>query len=69
MSVGPGRVKLGIRAPSLLESESGEFEFVDAEPIATTVLRPFGLAAGAFVVPEDFDSPLSDEILRSYEEG
>lgn len=30
--------------------------------------RPFGLAAGAFTVPEDFDSPLSDQILSSFEQ-
>lgn len=29
--------------------------------------RPFGLAAGAFTVPEDFDAPLPDEILQSFE--
>jgi prevent-host-death family protein len=29
--------------------------------------RPFGLCAGAFVVPNDFDSPLSDDILRGFE--
>ncbi|GBO51918.1 prevent-host-death protein [Pseudanabaena sp. lw0831] len=30
-------------------------------------LRPFGLCAGEFVVPEDFDAPLSDEILNAFE--
>lgn len=29
--------------------------------------RPFGLAAGAFAVPDDFDAPLPDEILRGFE--
>ncbi len=29
--------------------------------------RPFGLAAGAFAVPADFDVPLPDEILREFE--
>jgi antitoxin (DNA-binding transcriptional repressor) of toxin-antitoxin stability system len=29
--------------------------------------RPFGLAAGTFVVPDDFDDPLPEEILRSFE--
>jgi prevent-host-death family protein len=29
--------------------------------------RPFGLCAGAFVVPDDFDSPLPEEILRGFE--
>ena len=30
-------------------------------------LRPFGLCAGEFVVPEDFDAPLPEEILKSFE--
>ena len=30
--------------------------------------RPFGLATGTFVVPDDFDDPLPDEILRDFEQ-
>jgi len=30
-------------------------------------LRPFGLAAGTFVVPDDFDAPLPDSILSDFE--
>jgi antitoxin (DNA-binding transcriptional repressor) of toxin-antitoxin stability system len=30
-------------------------------------LRPIGLAAGEFVVPDDFDDPLPDEILDQFE--
>jgi antitoxin (DNA-binding transcriptional repressor) of toxin-antitoxin stability system len=29
--------------------------------------RPSGLCAGEFVVPDDFDAPLPDEILREFE--
>ena len=29
--------------------------------------RPSGLAAGAFVVPADFDAPLPDELLKEFE--
>jgi antitoxin (DNA-binding transcriptional repressor) of toxin-antitoxin stability system len=29
--------------------------------------RPFGLCAGAFVVPDDFDAPLPDDVLREFE--
>jgi prevent-host-death family protein len=29
--------------------------------------RPFGLCAGAFTVPDDFDAPLPEEILRGFE--
>ena len=30
-------------------------------------LRPSGLAEGDFVVPDDFDAPLPEEILRDFE--
>lgn len=30
--------------------------------------RPFGLAAGAFVVPDDFDDPLPEQVLRDFEQ-
>jgi antitoxin (DNA-binding transcriptional repressor) of toxin-antitoxin stability system len=30
-------------------------------------LRPIGLARGDFVVPEDFDDPLPDDILAGFE--
>jgi len=29
--------------------------------------RPFGLARGEFVVPDDFDDPLPDEVLVDFE--
>ncbi len=29
--------------------------------------RPFGLCVGAFTVPDDFDSPLHEDVLRSFE--
>ena len=31
------------------------------------IARPFGLAAGSFSVPDDFDSPLPADILREFE--
>lgn len=57
--------------------ESGEpFVVVrDQRPLAevrpmlapATQLRPFGLCAGQFKVPADFDKPLPDEILKEFE--
>ena len=41
-----------------------EIKPVAAGPVP---LRPFGLCAGEFVVPEDFDEPLPDEVLRQFE--
>jgi prevent-host-death family protein len=29
--------------------------------------RPFGLCAGQFTVPEDFDTPLPEDVLREFE--
>ncbi|MBW4482802.1 MAG: type II toxin-antitoxin system Phd/YefM family antitoxin [Tildeniella torsiva UHER 1998/13D] len=31
-------------------------------------LRPFGLCAGEFTVPEDFDTPLPEEQLSAFED-
>ena len=33
-------------------------------PAAQSGPRPFGLCAGAFTVPDDFDAPLPNELLR-----
>lgn len=30
-------------------------------------LRPYGLAQGQFTVPDDFDAPLPDDVLRAFE--
>jgi len=30
-------------------------------------IRPFGLCAGEFTVPEDFDAPLPEDILHVFE--
>lgn len=32
-----------------------------------TQLRPYGLCAGEFEVPDDFDDPLPSEILKTFE--
>lgn len=29
---------------------------------------PFGLCAGELTIPDDFDAPLPEEIMRSFEE-
>jgi antitoxin (DNA-binding transcriptional repressor) of toxin-antitoxin stability system len=30
-------------------------------------VRPFGLCAGEFIVPDDFDAPLPEDILNAFE--
>ena len=48
---------------TLLEGieNDGESQAVDRQP------RPFGLCAGEFAVPDDFDDPLPKEILKEFE--
>jgi hypothetical protein len=41
--------------------------FLDEE-INLKQMRPFGLSKGDFVVPEDFDAPLPEEILAGFED-
>jgi hypothetical protein len=53
------------------ETKSGvEFE-VEVKVLARgengTEKRPYGLAKGEFVVPDDFDAPLPDEVLAEFE--
>jgi antitoxin (DNA-binding transcriptional repressor) of toxin-antitoxin stability system len=54
--------------------EAGESIVVLREGRAVAVLRPitppqrpFGLATGTFTVPDDFDSPLPESLLREFE--
>jgi prevent-host-death family protein len=35
--------------------------------LAARGLRPYGLAAGSFTVPADFDAPLPDDLLGDFE--
>jgi prevent-host-death family protein len=44
----------------------GEAVAVLAPPPSQTSLR-FGIDAGRFVVPKDFDAPLPDELLAEFE--
>jgi antitoxin (DNA-binding transcriptional repressor) of toxin-antitoxin stability system len=41
----------------------------ELRPVATEAVqpRPYGLAAGDFAVPDDFDVPLPDDILVTFE--
>lgn len=42
---------------------------VEMKPIERPIeqLRPFGLCAGEFVVPDDFDAPLPEDLLSAFE--
>lgn len=67
-----------LRDPSkyLRQVEAGEtFVILQAEkaiaelrPISSSKqLRPFGLCTGEFTVPDDFDAPLSEDLLNAFE--
>ncbi|HUR83231.1 MAG TPA: type II toxin-antitoxin system Phd/YefM family antitoxin [Thermoanaerobaculia bacterium] len=47
----------------------GHHAVAEIRPIGNAVPRPrpFGLAAGAFVVPDDFDDPLPDDVIKTFE--
>jgi antitoxin (DNA-binding transcriptional repressor) of toxin-antitoxin stability system len=47
----------------------GERPLAEVRPVAAIASqpRPFGLCAGRFTVPADFDRPLPDDILKEFE--
>lgn len=59
--------KDGILVLDNLPFKAGEAVKVTIRAPQTAQRRPFGLCAGEFVVPDDFDSPLPEEILRDFE--
>lgn len=44
-----------------------EIKPVAALEVERGQLRPYGLAEGEFVVPDDFDDPLPDDLLDAFE--
>ena len=64
-------------AAYLQRVEGGETVIIEraGEPVAEVTpvvppggaLRPFGLCAGEFRVPDDFDAPLPEDILKAFE--
>ena len=47
---------------------SGQHPFAEVRPVSSpaTEPRPFGLCAGRFRVPPDFDEPLPTDILQAF---
>ncbi len=47
----------------------GQRAVAEVKPLAATPAgpRPWGLAAGEFTVPDDFDAPLPEELLNDFE--
>jgi len=50
---------------TLPEKASGLLTILDSVPIDQ--LRPIGLAKGQFTVPDDFNNPLPEAVLLSFE--
>ncbi|MBX3178676.1 MAG: DUF2281 domain-containing protein [Candidatus Hydrogenedentes bacterium] len=42
-------------------------EFLKSRTSASQIMRPAGLCRGEFIVPDGFDAPLPDEVLREFE--
>lgn len=60
-----------IQEGNILVIVQGDRPIAEIKPIHSSTsskqLRPFGLCAGEFVVPDDFNAPLPDEILNQFE--
>ncbi len=56
--------------PKILQTSQSVAVFVTILEADSEIanLRPFGLGAGEFVVPEDFDAPLPKEFLAAFEQ-
>ena len=54
-------------AQKLPEKGSGLLTILQPASQPAGTPRPFGLAKGQFVVPADFNDPLSEEVLRDFE--
>jgi hypothetical protein len=52
-------------AESLPETGTGLLTILRSKPL--TQPRPSGLAKGQFSVPDDFNSPLPDDVLEAFE--
>ena len=63
------QLKWNGEVPDVASSESGVEVIVTIleKESESKSRRPFGLAKGEFVVPDDFDAPLPEEILAGFE--
>jgi len=52
-------------AQALPEKASGLLTILDPTPLLQ--LRPIGLAKGQFTVPDDFNTPLPEDVLQTFE--
>jgi hypothetical protein len=52
-------------AEALPERASGLLTIINPPPISQP--RPIGLAKGLFIVPDDFNAPLPENVLQAFE--
>ncbi len=52
-------------AEALPEKASGLLTILNPPPVSQP--RPIGLARGQFTVPDDFNAPLSEDVLKTFE--
>ena len=64
-SVGVHEAKTNLS--KLLERVAGGEEVARLVPARPTAARRFGVDRGRWVVPDDFDAPLPNEVLASFE--
>jgi prevent-host-death family protein len=69
MAQNPGALLDRVQAGEHLVVTRGGQPVAELRPVTATraTPRPFGLAAGAFAVPEDFDAHLPANILQEFE--
>jgi antitoxin (DNA-binding transcriptional repressor) of toxin-antitoxin stability system len=64
----PLKYLLKVEAGETLVIVRSDQPIAELRPIAKSKqLRPFGLCAGEFTVPDDFDAPLPEDILSAFE--
>ena len=58
-----------VQAGNTLLIVQADEPIAEIKPVSNKVnqLRPFALCAGEFVVPDDFNEPLPEEILNQFE--
>lgn len=57
-----------ISPDALAKLAASAMKYAQLRPISSSKqLRPFGLCAGEFTVPDDFDAPLPEDILSAFE--
>ena len=65
----PGGYLRRVEAGETVLVTRAERPVAEIKPVtaAAAGLRPFGLCAGEFTVPDDFDQPLPDDVLAEFE--